>query len=536
MSRRVEFQLCSVYVMRIATRFRRAPDCSWALWALLWGVLVANPIVAVPVSAKIPGGLHCYRLVCHRVMTLTETHRLVGSTRTMIASYYDDPRFDRYNTGQLTSSGERFDASDPGRAASSVFPDGTELLLWNASNGRAAHVRVNDFGPFLGNRTLDITKSLAERLDITRKGVVALRVTVIASPSTNQSQYRRFRVYPTVAGYLGVYSEPGLITLAKDLMSDSRSPDAQPSSAGRVAHIPLPHRKPLHAPSTRNGLLTPPLPQIRIAAPQTLRPQPPMENATLLSPPLLRASETLPTDVVMALASDSDRPAIYRLIHPQNRNALAALVVVLLLGATIILIQRSSRARMPSHLRRPVASPALQTKPSAVSVEGSPAVAHFIPQTPSFIGRELQVSGDLVTYNDLVLEGRIDGDCVCRRLTIKVGGILNGDVVAEEVLIAGSVTGKILAKIVGIDSRAAISGEINYCDLIVERNRFFDVTCHRISIEAWRKPENLEPPSGPPVVQSSSSSSDSKTAFHDGGLTAHGSQQTLRGSLHEVRF
>ncbi len=224
MGRRVEVQLCSVYVMRIATRFR-APDCSWALWVLLWGVL-ANPIVTVPVSAKTPGGLHCYRLVCHRVMTLTETHRLVGSTRTMVASYYDDPGFDRYNTGQLTSSGEKFDASDPGKAASTVFPDGTELLLWNASNGRAAHVRVNDFGPFLGNRTLDITKSLAERLDITRKGVVALRVTVIASPSTNQSRYRRFRVYPKVAGYLGVYGELGLITLANDLISDSRSADA----------------------------------------------------------------------------------------------------------------------------------------------------------------------------------------------------------------------------------------------------------------------------------------------------------------------
>ena len=497
---------------------------------LLWGVFVANPIVAVPVCAKTPGGLHCYRLVCHRVMTLTETHRLVGSSRTMVTSFYDDPGFDRYNNGQLTSSGEKFDASDPGRAASSVFPDGTELLLWNASNGRAAHVRVNDFGPFLGNRTLDITKSLAEHLDITRKGVVALRVTVIASPSTIQSRYRRFRVYPKVAGYLGVYGEPGLITLAKDLMSDSRSADAQRSSAVRVANIPLPQRKPLQrgAPSTPNRLRTLPLSQIRIAAPQILRLQPPMDSVTLLSPPLLRASETQPTEVVVAFVSVSGRPAMQRLIHLQNRNALAALVVVSLLGATIIVLQRSIRASMPSHTRH--------KEPSAVAIEGTPAVAHLIPPIPSFIGRELQVSGDLVTYNDLVLEGRMDGDCVCRRLTIKVGGMLNGDVVAEEVLIAGSVTGKILAKIVGVDSRAAISGEINYCVLIVERNRLFDVTCHRMPIEAWQKSETLKPPSGPPIVQSLSSSSDSDTACHDGRLAARGPQQTLRGSRHEVRF
>ena len=37
--------------------------------------------------------------------------------------------------------------------------------------------------------------------------------------------------------------------------------------------------------------------------------------------------------------------------------------------------------------------------------------------------RGLQVAGDLVTYSDLVLEGRVDGDCVCRRLTVKVGGM-----------------------------------------------------------------------------------------------------------------
>jgi cytoskeletal protein CcmA (bactofilin family) len=482
-------------------------------------VLIASPVVPIPVSAKTPGGLHCYRLVCHRVMTLTETYRLVGSTRTMITSYYDDPRFDRYNTGQLTSSGERFDAGNSGRAASSVFPDGTELLLWNASNGRAAHVVINDFGPFLGSRTLDITKSLAERLDITRKGVVDLRVTVIASPSTNQSRYRRLRVYPKVAGYLGIYGASALATLAGELVVNSRRGEAEP--AVRVTNIPLPQRKPMQrgAPSIRTALLTIPFSQIRIADPPTLRPQPPMESATLLSPAPLHAGETLPTNVVVVVASDSDRSTMQRLLYSQSPDVLAAMVVISLLAATFLLIQRSSRASKPSRLTRAVASPALQTKPPAVSCEGPPAVAQFTPPGASFIGRDLQVSGELVTYNDLVLAGRMDGDCVCRRLTIKVGGMLNGDIVAEEVLIAGSVTGKILAKIVGVDSHAAVSGEIIYCDLIVERNRLFDVTCHKISMEAWRR------------VQSSTSESKSNL---DGATLD--SQQTLRGSLHEVRF
>src|SRR6185312_5822199 len=170
------------------------------------------------------------------------------------------------------------------------------------------------------------------------------------------------------------------------------------------------------------------------------------ESARLLSPPLLPAIEILPAEVVVALAADSGFPVIDRLIRLLNFNALASLVAGSLLGTTLILIQRSRRASMPSLLMRPVASPARQTKASVVSIEDSPAVLHRATQTQSFIGRELHISGHLVTFNDVVVEGRIDGDCVCRRLTVKVGGKLTGDVVAEEVLIAGSVTGNILAK------------------------------------------------------------------------------------------
>ncbi|MEE8578811.1 MAG: RlpA-like double-psi beta-barrel domain-containing protein, partial [Hyphomicrobium sp.] len=159
-------------------------------WRFLAGALsfalVVCTISASPVLAKFPGKVHCYRGVCHRVMTIDETERLIGNTRTVITTFYDDPRVDRFNRGKYTSSGERFDANNPSRAASSTFPDGTELLVWNPLNGRAGHVRINDFGPFHTNRTLDVTRVLAERLGIGRAGVVALRVTVIAAPHRDE--------------------------------------------------------------------------------------------------------------------------------------------------------------------------------------------------------------------------------------------------------------------------------------------------------------------------------------------------------------
>lgn len=160
--------------------------------------------------AKEPGQVHCYRDVCHRVKSIGETERLVGTTSTIITSHYDDARVDRFNTGRYTSSGEEFNANAPTRAASANFPDGTELLVWNPDNGRAAHIRINDFGPFHTNRKLDVTRAVAEVLGFERRGVVPLRVTIIAAPPRFEPRYMKAREYAKVEGYLGVVSEEDL--------------------------------------------------------------------------------------------------------------------------------------------------------------------------------------------------------------------------------------------------------------------------------------------------------------------------------------
>ena len=75
--------------------------------SILW--VLAPP--APPVLSKTPGEVHCYDLTCHRVLTIAETEKLVGSTRILVASYYDDPCVDHSNTGELISSGEKFEAN-----------------------------------------------------------------------------------------------------------------------------------------------------------------------------------------------------------------------------------------------------------------------------------------------------------------------------------------------------------------------------------------------------------------------------------------
>ena len=107
------------------------------------------------------------------------------------------------------------------------------------------------------------------------------------------------------------------------------------------------------------------------------------------------------------------------------------------------------------------------------------------PARSSIIGRDLHVSGCLISTNDVTIEGSIDGDCLCRHLAIKPSGKLTGDIVAEEVLIEGSVRGRVLGKTVGLTSRAVVEGDVGYCDLIVERRATVEATIRKISREAW---------------------------------------------------
>lgn len=191
-----------------------------ALASAIAGIPLALAVQPSPGEAKAPGVSHCYRSICHRVRTVEQTRRMIGRSFTVETSYYDLPGRDRFNTGTYTSNGERFDANDSARVASADLPDGTELLLRNPANGRVSHVRVNDFGPFRGNRRLDVTRRVAEDLDFKHKGVVRLDVIVIAAPGDDDLTYRRNRERRATRGHLGVVFDTELPALVAALVGE----------------------------------------------------------------------------------------------------------------------------------------------------------------------------------------------------------------------------------------------------------------------------------------------------------------------------
>mgnify|MGYP001161889844 CR=1 FL=1 len=78
----------------------------------------------------------------------------------------------------LTASGEKFDKNEL-TAAHRTLPFGTRLRVTDVDTGRSVTVRVNDRGPFVRGRVVDVSASAAETLGITGKGVAKVKVDVV---------------------------------------------------------------------------------------------------------------------------------------------------------------------------------------------------------------------------------------------------------------------------------------------------------------------------------------------------------------------
>lgn len=86
-----------------------------------------------------------------------------------VASFYSDTE---------TASGEKFDKNEL-TAAHPSLPFGTRLRVTDVSSGRFVTVRVNDRGPFVRGRVVDISPSAAEALGMVDRGVANVRLDVV---------------------------------------------------------------------------------------------------------------------------------------------------------------------------------------------------------------------------------------------------------------------------------------------------------------------------------------------------------------------
>lgn len=97
-----------------------------------------------------------------------------GTTQTGVASWYG-PGFH----GKKTASGERYDQNAM-TAASRTLPLGTRARVINLENGKTVEVTINDRGPYVDDRIIDLSRAAARRLGFVKTGIVRVRIDVIS--------------------------------------------------------------------------------------------------------------------------------------------------------------------------------------------------------------------------------------------------------------------------------------------------------------------------------------------------------------------
>ena len=80
--------------------------------------------------------------------------------------------------GRLTANGETFDTYQM-TAAHRTLPFGTIVRVTNLSNGKSVVVRINDRGPFVAERVIDLSRAAADSLEMTGAGIAPVRLEVL---------------------------------------------------------------------------------------------------------------------------------------------------------------------------------------------------------------------------------------------------------------------------------------------------------------------------------------------------------------------
>ena len=93
-----------------------------------------------------------------------------------LASWYGRERH-----GRRTANGEIFDRNQL-VAAHRTAPFGTYALVTNLANGRTVQVRINDRGPAVTGRVVDLSYAAARQLDMVHVGVTRVKVEFLAAP------------------------------------------------------------------------------------------------------------------------------------------------------------------------------------------------------------------------------------------------------------------------------------------------------------------------------------------------------------------
>mgnify|MGYP000629797540 CR=1 FL=1 len=103
------------------------------------------------------------------------------------------------------------------------------------------------------------------------------------------------------------------------------------------------------------------------------------------------------------------------------------------------------------------------------------------PAPPSILSTDLHIVGNLRSAGEIQVDGKIDGDIRTVNLLVGETADINGEIVADKVIVHGAVTGQIKARSVTLAKTAHVVGDILHEDLSINAGAFLEGLCKRIT-------------------------------------------------------
>ena len=158
-----------------------------------------------------------------------------GYDKTGMASWYGEAFHAR-----KTSNGEWFDMNDL-TAAHPTLPLPSYAKVTNLDNGREVVVRINDRGPFVGTRIIDLSKRTSDALGFRRKGKTEVRVQWIANAPLNDKGYKHLTMMNrAMAGGSSIRQLAGISkkSASQAVVAAAEPSEEAPQPAQTVAYQP----------------------------------------------------------------------------------------------------------------------------------------------------------------------------------------------------------------------------------------------------------------------------------------------------------
>ncbi len=135
--------------------------------------------------------------------------------------------------------------------------------------------------------------------------------------------------------------------------------------------------------------------------------------------------------------------------------------------------------------------------PSSAPVKFSKPLKGSSQMVPSVIGEDLTVEGNIISKGEVQLEGEVKGDIHCTSLVIGDKALVEGGVVADDVIVRGRVVGSLRGHRVTLQSSSHVEGDIFHQSLAIEQGAFFEGKSRRSDDPVAEARDSISRKSGP---------------------------------------